>query len=147
MFSLTITISTCLGSVLTLFTGLTFANKPSSFLSLTIGLEYPSTLCEGEETAPNMASPVHSFFRASTVAGGRATPVFWKCSNPASRWMKEVLGIFESEEAATASMTLCAACVYGTSVLQLAVLFRVMLQRHYLRARPPFRYHHRESGQ
>lgn len=83
MFSLTIVMSTFLGSVLTLFTGLTFAKSLSSFRSLTMGLEYPSTLCDGLETAPNMARPDVSDLRAWTVSWGRALPVFWKCSKPA----------------------------------------------------------------
>lgn len=39
VFSLTMVISTCLGSVFTLLTGLMFAKSPSSLRSLTMGLE------------------------------------------------------------------------------------------------------------
>lgn len=38
-------------------------------------------------TAPKRA-PSHSFFRVSTVLSGRAVPVFWKVSKPASRLTK-----------------------------------------------------------
>lgn len=91
-------------------TGLTFAKSFNSFRSLTIGLLYPSTLCEGEETAPNIASPVHSFFKAATVSWGSATPVFWKCSKPACKGKKDVLGSLEDEEEDSVSSTRCAAC-------------------------------------
>lgn len=41
-------------------------------------------------TAPKRA-PSHSALRVSTVLSGRATPVFWKVSKPASRSTKENL--------------------------------------------------------
>lgn len=63
VFSLTIVMSTILPSVpSTLFTGLTLAYRSISFLNATIGLEYPSTLLLGLETAPNMAA-LHSALR------------------------------------------------------------------------------------
>lgn len=105
MFSRTMVMSTTRGSCpSTLLTGRTLAYKSISFLSATIGLEYPATLCEGDETAPNMAA-VHSDLRASTVSRGRAVPVFWKCSKPAWRGTNEGLGM-----PGTASRTRWAAC-------------------------------------
>ena len=45
---------------------------------------------EGELTAPKRA-PSHSALSVSTVLSGRAAPVFWKVSKPASRSTKENL--------------------------------------------------------
>lgn len=93
VFSLTMVISTCRPGVPgTDLTGLILAYKSISFRSCTIGEEYPATLWVGEETAPNIAH-VHSLLSFSKVSGGRATPVFWNCSNPASNSTKLGLGI------------------------------------------------------
>lgn len=71
-----------------------------------MGDEYPGTLCEGDDTAPNSA-PSHSCSRLAIVASGRETPVFWNSSNPAAKATNSKLHLLLL--VAAACMTRCAA--------------------------------------
>eukprot|EP00732_Lithocolla_globosa_P005654 Lithocolla_globosa_v1_NODE_5986_length_1153_cov_12.128415.p2 type:complete len:142 gc:universal NODE_5986_length_1153_cov_12.128415:555-980(+) len=85
VFSRKITMS--MGLTASLFTtGRTLAYKSRSLRILTMGEEYPSTLTEGELTAPKIEAS-HLFLSASTVSSGREVPFFSNNSKPASNGM------------------------------------------------------------
>jgi hypothetical protein len=57
VFSRTMTMSTLRASMPgTLLTGRTLAYRSRCLRSATMGDEYPATLCEGDETEPNIAA-------------------------------------------------------------------------------------------